>query len=122
MSLGAPAIQAIKPVFMMSPLSVAQYLDADAIGFDMMVMDEASQIEPVDALGAMARAQQIVIVGDDRQMPPTAFFKAMTARTTAARRPTWHGPRTWRASSLCATPAACRARCCAGTTAAATRA
>jgi hypothetical protein len=81
----APAVQAMKPVFMMSPLSVAQFLDAAAprpedkpIGFDMLVIDEASQVEPVDALGAIARCTQIVVVGDDRQMPPTQFFKTMT--------------------------------------------
>lgn len=68
------AVQAIKPVFMMSPLSVAQFLSPGAVQFDMLVVDEASQIQPVDALGAIARCQQIVIVGDDRQLPPTRFF------------------------------------------------
>lgn len=73
-----PAIQQLKPVFMMSPLSVAQYLKPGGLTFDLMVMDEASQIEPVDALGAIARAGQIVVVGDERQLPPTAFFKKLT--------------------------------------------
>jgi hypothetical protein len=73
-----PAIQAIKPVFMMSPLSVAAFLDPAAIAFDLLVIDEASQIEPVDALGAVARSRQIVVVGDDRQMPPTRFFARLT--------------------------------------------
>jgi hypothetical protein len=73
-----PAIQAIKPVFMMSPLSVAAFLDPAAIAFDLLVIDEASQIEPVDALGAVARARQMVVVGDDRQMPPTRFFARLT--------------------------------------------
>jgi hypothetical protein len=80
----APAVQAMKPVFMMSPLSVAQFLDADAQGFDMLVIDEASQVEPVDAIGAMARVNQIVVVGDDRQMPPTQFFKTMTGEDDEA--------------------------------------
>ena len=70
---GSP-IQAAKPVFMMSPLSVAQFLDPGAIEFDLLVIDEASQVEPVDALGAIARCRQIVVVGDDRQLPPTSFF------------------------------------------------
>ncbi|HZF77787.1 MAG TPA: DUF3320 domain-containing protein, partial [Acetobacteraceae bacterium] len=48
------------------------------LGFDLLVIDEASQIEPVDALGAIARARQVVVVGDDRQMPPTRFFQRMT--------------------------------------------
>ncbi len=45
-----PAVQRIKPVFMMSPLSVAQYLEPGAVEFDLLLIDEASQIEPVDAL------------------------------------------------------------------------
>ncbi len=77
----APAVQAIKPVFMMSPLSVAQFLEPGAIEFDLLVIDEASQIEPVDALGAIARCKQMVVVGDDRQLPPTRFFSRMTSET-----------------------------------------
>lgn len=73
-----PAIQSLKPIFMMSPLSVAQFLKPGAIMFDLLVMDEASQIEPVDALGAVARAGQIVVVGDERQLPPTRFFAKLT--------------------------------------------
>lgn len=72
-----PAIQQLKPVFMMSPLSVAQFLKPGGLTFDMLVMDEASQIEPVDALGAVARVEQIVVVGDERQLPPTSFFKKL---------------------------------------------
>ncbi len=70
---GSP-IQAIKPVFMMSPLSVAQFLEPGAIEFDLLVIDEASQVEPIDALGGIARCRQIVVVGDDKQLPPTSFF------------------------------------------------
>lgn len=70
----APAIQSLKPVFMMSPLSVAQFLPAGALDFDILVIDEASQVQPIDALGAIARAKQLVIVGDERQLPPTRFF------------------------------------------------
>ncbi len=71
-------IQAIKPVFMMSPLSVAQFLAPDSVDFDLLVIDEASQVQPVDALGAIARARQIVVVGDSRQLPPTRFFARVT--------------------------------------------
>jgi very-short-patch-repair endonuclease len=74
-----PAIQAIKPVFMMSPLSVAQFLEPGAVTFDLLVIDEASQVRPVDALGAIARCRQIVVVGDERQLPPTAFFSKLTS-------------------------------------------
>jgi hypothetical protein len=77
------AVQQIKPVFMMSPLSVAQFLAPPhglrpGLSFDLLVIDEASQVEPVDALGAIARCRQVVVVGDDRQMPPTRFFQRMT--------------------------------------------
>lgn len=75
----APAIRALKPVFMMSPLSVAQFLPPGALSFDLLVMDEASQIQPVDALGAIARCKQVVVVGDPQQLPPTAFFTKMMA-------------------------------------------
>lgn len=75
----APAIQALKPVLMMSPLSVAQFLTPGSLSFDLLVMDEASQIQPVDALGAIARCRQVVVVGDERQLPPTKFFSKMTA-------------------------------------------
>jgi very-short-patch-repair endonuclease len=73
-SRAGAAIQSIKPVFMMSPLSVAQFLAPGSVQFDLALIDEASQVEPVDALGAIARATQIVVVGDDRQLPPSRFF------------------------------------------------
>ena len=72
-------VQAIKPVFMMSPLSVAQFLAPGAVEFDLLVIDEASQVLPVDALGAIARCKQIVVVGDDKQLPPTRFFNRLTS-------------------------------------------
>ena len=72
------AVQALKPVMMMSPLSVAQFLTPGRLTFDLLVMDEASQIQPVDALGAIARCKQVVVVGDERQLPPTKFFAKMT--------------------------------------------
>lgn len=68
------SLQALKPVFMMSPLSVAQYLDPEAISFDVLIIDEASQLRPEEALGAIARSNQIIIVGDPKQLPPTDFF------------------------------------------------
>ncbi|MCA9084315.1 MAG: DUF4011 domain-containing protein [Planctomycetaceae bacterium] len=68
------AVQAIKPVFMMSPLSVSQYLEPGALDFDILLIDEASQVRPVEALGASARCRQMICVGDDKQMPPTQFF------------------------------------------------
>jgi very-short-patch-repair endonuclease len=73
-----PVIQQIKPIILMSPLSVAQFLKPGSISFDLLVVDEASQIEPVDALGAVARCRQMVVVGDERQLPPTRFFAKLT--------------------------------------------
>lgn len=68
------AIQAIKPVWMMSPMSIANYLAPGSIEFDLVIFDEASQVRPVDAIGAIARGNQLVVVGDTKQLPPTSFF------------------------------------------------
>jgi len=64
----------LKPCLLMSPLSVAQYLDATHSNFDVVVFDEASQIPVWDAVGAIARGKQLVVVGDPKQLPPTNFF------------------------------------------------
>lgn len=67
-------IQQMTPCFMMSPLSIAQYLKPGSVEFDVVIMDEASQVRPEDAVGAIARSAQMVIVGDPKQLPPTSFF------------------------------------------------
>ena len=64
----------LAPCVLMSPLSVAQYLPADQATFDLVAFDEASQITTWDAIGAIARARQTIIVGDPMQLPPTNFF------------------------------------------------
>jgi very-short-patch-repair endonuclease len=64
----------LKPCLLMSPLSVAQYLDAGHAQFDVVIFDEASQIPVWDAVGAIARGRQLVCVGDPKQLPPTSFF------------------------------------------------
>lgn len=64
----------LAPCVLMSPLSVAQYLPADQALFDVVIFDEASQITTWDAIGAIARGKQTVIVGDPKQLPPTNFF------------------------------------------------
>ena len=74
----ADMIQRIKPVFLMSPISVAQFLPPGNVEFDLLVIDEASQVKPEDALGSVARAKQIVVVGDQKQLPPTSFFDRLT--------------------------------------------
>lgn len=63
----------VKPVFMMSPLSVSQYLPAD-IRFDVVIFDEASQVMPEDAVNCIYRGRSLIIAGDERQLPPTNFF------------------------------------------------
>ena len=68
------AIQALKPCLMMSPLSVSQYLPPGKMEFDLLIIDEASQMTPEDAVGAIARCKRIVVVGDPKQLPPTNFF------------------------------------------------
>jgi very-short-patch-repair endonuclease len=75
-------VQAVKPCFMMSPLSVAQYLAPGGLTFDLVIFDEASQVEPADAYGAIARGGQLILVGDERQLPPTNFFSRIDSEET----------------------------------------
>ncbi|MDQ1251821.1 MAG: hypothetical protein QG646_932 [Euryarchaeota archaeon] len=70
-------IQKIKPCFLMSPLSIAQYLDPRSTRFDVIIFDEASQVRPEDAVGALLRGKQVVVMGDSKQLPPTDFFDAV---------------------------------------------
>ncbi len=72
----------LKPCLMMSPLSVAYFLDAEAYQFDVVIFDEASQIFPQDAIGAIFRAKQVIIAGDTKQLPPTNFFAASTSNSS----------------------------------------
>ena len=62
------------PCMLMSPASVTQYLDLDKHKFDLVVFDEASQIPTCKAVGAIARADRVIVVGDPKQLPPTTFF------------------------------------------------
>ena len=62
------------PCMLMSPLSVAQFIDTDADKFDLIVFDEASQMPTYEAVGAIARGKNVIIVGDPKQMPPTSFL------------------------------------------------
>ena len=68
-------IKQIKPCVMMSPLSVSSYLQD--FTFDLVIFDEASQIRPHDAIGAIYRGKQVVIAGDNKQLPPTDFFESL---------------------------------------------
>lgn len=75
-----PAIPTIllplKPCLLMSPLSAAIYLPRELFTFDLVVFDEASQLPPADAIGAILRGRQVIILGDNKQLPPTDFFQA----------------------------------------------
>ncbi len=68
--------QAIKPCFMMSPLSVSQFLPPE-MAFDVVIFDEASQVRPADAISSIYRGRQLVVAGDQKQLPPTSFFERM---------------------------------------------
>nr|GEY26972.1 hypothetical protein [Tanacetum cinerariifolium] len=74
----------LKPCMLMSPLSVAQYLDPAHAQFDVVVFDEASQIPVWDAVGAIARGRQLICVGDPKQLPPTNFFNRVDDDEEAA--------------------------------------
>ena len=62
------------PVMLMSPISVAQFIDLDQPPFDIVCFDEASQMPTSEAVGAIARGKALICVGDPKQMPPTSFF------------------------------------------------
>ena len=67
-------ITSLRPCFMMSPLSVSVFLEAKSYHFDLVIFDEASQVHTEDAIGAIMRGKQVIIVGDTQQLPPTSFF------------------------------------------------
>ena len=77
------AIQELKPCWMMSPLAIAQYVPKDGVGFDLCIIDEASQMPPADAIGALYRCRQAMVVGDSKQLPPTSFFQQFLDDTIA---------------------------------------
>ena len=64
----------ICPCMLMSPISVAQYIDPNFPKFDLVIFDEASQLQTCEAVGAIARGENVVVVGDPKQLPPTSFF------------------------------------------------
>lgn len=70
------SLEVLTPCLLMSPKAVARYLGASPVVFDVVVFDEASQVVPADAIGAIGRGKQVVVVGDAKQLPPTGFFRA----------------------------------------------
>jgi hypothetical protein len=77
------AAKDLKPCFMMSPLSVSQFLPT-SLTFDTVIFDEASQVRPSDAVNAIYRASQVIVAGDDKQLPPTSFFANTASATNGA--------------------------------------
>ena len=75
MARAGKAMQTLKPCMLMSPISVAQYIPPESLAFDMLIIDEASQMYFEEALGSLLRSKQFVIVGDEKQLPPTNFFQ-----------------------------------------------
>ena len=69
------ALIALQPAWMISPLMVSEMLPTSQQLFDVVIFDEASQIPPEEAIGSLARAKQVVVAGDNRQLPPTDFFR-----------------------------------------------
>src|SRR6266568_1718606 len=67
-------IQDLKPIWLMSPLSVSDTLPLDPDLFDVVLFDEASQIPLEEAIPAIYRSHQVIVVGDEMQLPPTSFF------------------------------------------------
>jgi very-short-patch-repair endonuclease len=79
LKISEEAIRSIKPCFLMSPLSVAQFLQGDFPSFDLVVFDEASQLPTEDAIGSICRGKQLIVVGDPKQLPPTNFFSMQSS-------------------------------------------
>ena len=69
-------LRKLSPCMLMSPISVAQYLDPKYPAFDLVVFDEASQLPTSEAVGAIARGNELIVVGDPKQLPPTNFFNS----------------------------------------------
>ncbi len=75
-------LQRLKPCIMMSPLSVSTFLQSDELRFDLVIFDEASQVFPWDAIGAIYRGSQLIVAGDEKQLPPTNFFNRADLENT----------------------------------------
>ncbi|NBW63863.1 MAG: hypothetical protein EBR33_12245, partial [Synechococcaceae bacterium WB4_1_0192] len=75
----------LKPCLLASPISVSRFLPADGQRFDIVIFDEASQVETHHAIAAIGRGEQVVIVGDNKQMPPSSFFQRPAASDDGVR-------------------------------------
>ena len=79
----------LKPCLMMSTLAVSTYLESPEFPFDVALFDEASQVLPWDAIGAVYRGRQLVVAGDQKQLPPSVFFDRMVNNDDAAEADGW---------------------------------
>lgn len=77
-------LQRLKPCLMMSPLAVSTYLDNSEIQFDVVIFDEGSQVRPYDAISSIYRGRQLIVAGDQKQLPPTSFFDRLTPEVDIA--------------------------------------
>jgi len=81
MAAAPNVVQSLKPCFLMSPLAVSQFLPRgvgeDGLAFDTIIFDEASQVKPEDAIPAISRGRQVIVVGDRQQLPPSRFFESV---------------------------------------------
>ena len=73
------ALREVKPCWMMSPLAVSQFVESAEQIFDLVIFDEASQVLTEDAICAIMRGRQLIVVGDEKQLPPTRFFSKSLA-------------------------------------------
>ncbi len=73
-SAAPDVLTSLRPCWVMSPLVVSQVLPSDQPYFDVVIFDEASQVRPAEAMPAILRGKQLVVAGDERQLPPTSFF------------------------------------------------
>lgn len=71
-------VAALRPVWLMSPTSVSDTLPLLPSLFDVVIYDEASQIPIEEAVPAMYRGAQVIVVGDQMQLPPTSYFTTRT--------------------------------------------
>ncbi len=81
-SRAAKVLPRLTPCMLMSPISVAQYLDPKDYTFDLVLFDEASQLPTSEAAGTIGRGKQVIVVGDPKQMPPTEFFEVRREEET----------------------------------------
>ncbi len=77
-------VRDLKPIWLMSPLSVSDTLPMQPDLFDVVIFDEASQVPVEEAVPALYRAPQVIVVGDEMQLPPTNFFGGGAATTPTA--------------------------------------